>query len=273
MQIYEAISFQKIVDSGGSTYPWRVMVVDENKQQREFLAKMFTERQLSQQHAIAKELFGNVLAREFDLITPEAGLINFSEVFIEHQLSNDEKDKLLQKHKGLKFGCEWINGMQIADPNNLKSHLKDYHLATIFAFDNFVLNLDRGGFRNKPNLLIDDDDFLLIDHEQIFYFSDDVNASHNAVITDFKNDVWKYQAEKHLFYPSLKNLSPKAKNDIFGTFWYYLKDLNVNVLDETASFLKDNNISIGNYDLIKEYMVEIKSKPDKFCNLLMQKIA
>lgn len=273
MQIYEAISFQNIVDSGGSTYPWRVMVVDEKKQQREFLAKMFTERQLSQQHAIAKELFGNVLAREFDLPTPEAGLINFSDIFIEHQLNKDEKDKLLQKHKGLKFGCEWANGMQIADPNNLKSHLKEYDLATIFAFDNFVLNLDRGGYRNKPNLLINDDNFLLIDHEQLFYFSDDVNAFHNAVITDFKNDVWNYQAEKHLFYPSLKSLSSKAKIDIFDTFWHYLKDLNVNVLDETASFLTKHNISIGNYNLIKEYMIEIKSKPDKFCNLLMQKIA
>jgi hypothetical protein len=273
LQIYEAISFQTIVDSGGSTYPWRVMVVDDKKQQREFLAKMFTERQLSQQHAIAKELFGNVLAREFDLPTPEAGLINFSEVFIEHQLGSNEKEILTQKHKGLKFGCEWVNGMPIADPNNLKSHLKEYDLATIFAFDNFVLNLDRGGFRNKPNLLINDDDFLLIDHEQIFYFSDDVDAFHNAVITDFKNDVWNYQAEKHLFYPSLKNLLPRAKKDIFDTFWHYLKDLNVNVLDETASFLTDHNISIGNYDLIKEYMIEIKAKPDKFCNLLMQKIA
>ncbi|MEA5261020.1 hypothetical protein VB264_24695 [Arcicella aquatica] len=71
MQIYDAISFQEIVDSGGSTYPWRVMVVDEDKQLKPFLVKMFTERQLTQQHAIAKELFGNMLARQFELRVPD----------------------------------------------------------------------------------------------------------------------------------------------------------------------------------------------------------
>ncbi len=273
MQIYDAISFQEIVDSGGSTYPWRVMVVDEDKQLKPFLVKMFTERQLTQQHAIAKELFGNMLARQFELRVPDAGLVNFSNIFVEHQLTVNEKNILLTKHQGLKFGCEWINGMQIVDPNNLKSHLKEYDLATIFAFDNFVLNLDRGGYRNKPNLLINDDDFLLIDHEQLFYFSDDVDASDNPVITDFKNDVWNYQAEKHLFYPLLKSLPSRTKKDIFGTFWHYLKDLNVNVLDEGAAFLRQNNVSIGNYALIKDYITEIKSKPDKFCDLLTRKIA
>lgn len=273
MQIYDAISFQEIVSVGGSTYPWRVLVIDENKYIRPFLAKIFTKRQLLQQHAIAKELFGNVLAREFELNVPEAGLVNFSEPFVEYQLRQAEKDILSQRDNGLKFGCEWVNGMQIVDTNNLKSHLKDYDLATIFAFDNFVLNLDRGGYRNKPNLLVNDEHFLLIDHEQLFYFSDDVNASDNPVIADFKNNIWNYQAERHLFYPLLKSLSPRAKKDIFGTFWYYLKNLDANILDETAFFLSQHQISIGNFDLIKEYIYEIKSKPDKFCDLLIQKIA
>lgn len=273
MQIYEAISFQEVINAGGSTYPWRVMVIDEQQQIRSFLAKIFTERQLLQQHAIAKELFGNILASEFELPVPKAGLINFSEIFIKYQLNDKEKKTLQTKAKGYKFGCEWVNGMHIVDANNLKSHFKEYDLATIFAFDNFVLNLDRGGYRNKPNLLLNDDDFLLIDHEQIFHFADDVTTSYNAVITDFRNDVWQYQAEKHLLYPFLKNLTPRVKQDIFGTFWHYLKGLNVDVLDKAELFLTENDISVGNDLLIKEYMTEIKAKPDKFCDLLLQKIA
>jgi hypothetical protein len=273
LDVFEANSFQQIVDSGGSTYPWRVAVLDDNKHYKEFLVKLFTERQLSQQHAIAKELFGNILASQFELSVPKAGLVNFSDNFINTQLSDYEKDTLELKHKGLKFGCEWINGSYIADPNNLHTLFKDYDLATVFAFDNFVLNLDRGGFRDKPNLLLDDDDFYLIDHEQIFYFADNVDANFNPLITDFQNDIWNYQAEKHLLYPALKKLKSSSKTHIFDTFWTHLKDLNVDVLDETASFLTQNDISIGNYALIKEYLSAIKAQPDKFCKLLLQKIS
>ncbi|MEA5402074.1 hypothetical protein VB776_04040 [Arcicella sp. DC2W] len=91
MQIYEAISFQEIVDAGGSTYPWRVLVVDEHKHIRPFLAKIFTKRQLIQQHAIAKELFGNVLAREFELNVPEAGLVNFQNCLLSINLNNQKR--------------------------------------------------------------------------------------------------------------------------------------------------------------------------------------
>lgn len=270
MKIFEAISFQKMIDSGGSTNPWRVMVCDEEGVLKEFVVKLFTERQMEQQHPIAKEMFGNILAHEFDLPVPEAGLIHFSDVFIAH-LPEAAKQQLAKKHQGLKFGCQW-RAMSIVDPSNLKSILNDYDLATVFAFDNFVFNLDRGGYRKKPNLLINDEDFLLIDHEQIFPFADEVDSHDSKIIQNFQEGIWHYPADKHLFYPHLYKMRKNAKGDIFDTFWTYLQGLNVVALREMAHFLATQNISIGNFTLIEQYIQEVKTNPDKFCNLLTQKI-
>lgn len=270
LKIFDAVSFQKIITSGGSTNPWRVMVCDEKGVLREFVVKLFTERQMEQQHPIAKEMFGNVLAREFDLPVPEVGLVHFSNKFIE-LLPSEAKKQLDGKDSGLKFGCEW-KAMSIVDPSNLKSILKDYDLATVFAFDNFVFNLDRGGYRKKPNLLIDDEDFLLIDHEQIFPFADDVDNDNSKIIQDFQEGIWHYPAEKHLFHPHLYKMRKNAKSDIFDTFWSYLQSLNVVALREMAYFLASQNISIGNFELVEQYVQKIKANPDKFCNLLIQKI-
>ncbi len=270
MQTFEAISFQRIIDSGGSTNPWRVIIGDDKGNMRDFVVKLFTERQMEQQHPIAKEMFGNLLAREFDLPIPEVALIHFSDAFITH-LPEVAKQQLVKKHQGLKFGCEW-KAMSIVDPSNLKSILKDYDLATVFAFDNFVFNLDRGGYRKKPNLLIDDEDFLLIDHEQIFPFADNLDSNDSKIIQDFQEGIWSYPADKHLFYPHLYKMRKNAKRAIFDTFWTYLQGLNVVTLREMARFLAAQNISIGNFALIEQYVQEVKANPDKFCNLLTQKI-
>lgn len=270
MKVFEAISFQKIITSGGSTNPWRIMVCDEKGILREFVVKLFTERQMKQQHPIAKEMFGNVLAREFDLPVPEAGLVHFSDDFIS-LLPSEAKKQLDGKGSGFKFGCEW-RAMSIVDPTNLTSILHDYDLATVFAFDNFVFNLDRGGYRNKPNLLIDDEGFLLIDHEQIFPFADDLDNGNSKIIQDLQEGIWHYPAEKHLFYPNLYKMRKNVKGDIFDTFWSYLQGLTVVALREMAHFLTAKNISIGNFALVEQYVQKVKLNPDKFCNLLTQKI-
>lgn len=271
MKVFNAVSFQKIITSGGSTSPWRVIVCDEQGVLREFVVKLFTERQMEQQHPIAKEMFGNVLAREFDLPVPEAALVHFSNEFIS-LLPEGAKKQLDGKDNGLKFGCEW-RAMTIVDPSNLKSIFNEYDVATVFAFDNFVLNPDRGGFRNKPNLLIDDEGFLLIDHEQIFPFADDIHRNGSKIIQDFQDGIWQYQAEKHLFYPYLSKLRKNSKNRIFDTFWTYLETLDVVVLKEMAHFLADKNISIGNFAFIEQYIQNVKMNPSKFCKLLTEKIA
>lgn len=271
MQIYEAIIFDRIIESGGSTYPWIVVVVNHEQQLVKYVVKLFTERQMSQQNPIAKEVFGNVLAREFGLSVPDFSLINLGNAFCQ-TLNTDNKNILNGKHQGLKFGCEYIDSAAIVNINNQKAFWKSYDIGSIFAFDNLIGNIDRGGARNKPNLLIKNEDFILIDHEQIFTFADDENFYNDAIITDFHNGIWRYNAQQHLFFPILRSLKNDEKENIFDTFHEHLNYLDVNLLDSSVQFLTKNNLPVGNYPLIKDYLIEVKTNSGRFINLLKQSI-
>lgn len=214
-----------------------------------------------------------MLAREFELPVPNIALVEFSEMFVGSLPAKTREEYVNNKHQGLKFGCELIENMQIMDAARLKPHLKDYDLGTVFAFDSLVMNVDRGGFRDKPNLLVDDKRFVLIDHEQIFPFANDSETYNDSVVRNFEDGVFSYRFDKHLFCPALKSLHANDKNTIFDTFFEYLNCLNTNVLDECVSFLEGKNISVGNYPLLKKYMIAVKSKPDVFRRILMDNIS
>jgi hypothetical protein len=47
-----------------------------------------------------------------------------------------------------------------------------------------IFNSDRGGYRNKPNLLVDEDGFILIDHELTLHLLDDNNGGSLNVILE-----------------------------------------------------------------------------------------
>ena len=273
LKIYRAATFIRVIESGGSTYPWVVLVADENSRLQKFVVKLFTPRQMADIHPVAKEVFGNLLAREFELPVPDIALVEFSEAFIQSLPVEIKEDFLSKKHQGLKFGCALMEDTQIVDAARLKPHLKSYDLGTVFAFDSFVMNLDRGGFRDKPNLLVDDEGFVLIDHEQIFPFANDNETYNDSVIRNFENGLSLYPFNKHLFFPALKALHNNDKNTTFDTFFEYLNRLNTNALDEPASFLGHKNISVGNYLLLKNYMITVKSKADIFRKTLMGSIS
>lgn len=273
MHIYDAIAFDKKIESGGSTYPWIVTVLNHKKQPIKYVVKLFTERQMVQQNPIAKEVFGNILAKEFELYVPEIALVNFGDDFCQ-TLSLENIKTLNNKHNGLKFGSEYIDSAAIVNISNQKNAFwKSYDIGSIFAFDSLIGNLDRGGARNKPNLLIKNEDFILIDHEQIFTFADDENIYNDAIITDFRKGSWRYNAQQHLFFPFLKSLKNSEKENIFDTFHEHLSHLNFNLLDNSINFLIENNLPMGNYPLIKNYLAEIKNDSGRFINLLKQSIS
>lgn len=272
MKIFDAIEFVQEIESGGSTYPWVIKVVNENSQPVPFVVKLFTDKQMESQHPIAKEIMGNVLASEFGLTTPNFALINFTDLFIE-TLPETYRIKLRGKHQGLKFGCEFQEDAIIVNINNQKAFWKTYEIGSIFAFDNLVMNLDRGGLRNKPNLLINKDDFILIDHEQVFPFANDENYYNNLVINQFQEEIWNYDVQHHLFYPYLKTMRANEKDGLFDTFHEHLRFLNIRALDNTMQTLQDHNISVGNYQLIRDYLLAIKTQSSSFIKLLKYSIA
>jgi hypothetical protein len=268
LKILEAITLHSVIEKGGSTYPWVVLVQGDETNLAPYVVKLFTPKQIQQQNAVAKEVFGNILAKAFDLPVPEFALIEFGENFIK-TLPTELAFLLNSKDKRLKFGSRLAEGYSVFDPSNLsQGKIKTYDIGSVFAFDNLVFNLDRGGARNKPNLLVSDYDFLLIDHEQILPFANDPNTDNDFVLKSFRQMQWKYPYENHLFYPYLKKMRSGTKQKVFETFDEYLRTLNLNLLDEPARFLQEKGHPIGSLGLVKKYLTEIKQNSTSFNQLL-----
>jgi hypothetical protein len=262
LPVYEAIEFLAKTE-GGTTHPW---VVSVNESDKRYVAKLFTNRQMEQSHSVAKEVFGNFLAREFDLPVPDAALIRFGEQFCQ-TLDQERQEELAAKHRGLKFGCAWHEGMELLAPDYFENPRgDDYEVGSIFAFDSLVRNIDRGGPRKKPNLLFRDTDFLLIDHELILPFADSLGS--DRILSEIGSDThkWSYKYEDHLFYNLLKN--KKSKKSIFDTFIDYLERLNPDKLDPIAKQLEAKDLSVGNFELLKRYLCEMKANAGWFHCLL-----
>lgn len=215
MKIYPAISFRDTLEKGGSTQPWVVDLLTDEGIPTAFVVKMFNSKQVRQQNAIAKEVYGNILARALGLPVPDYALAKFTPDFLA-TLSDKEKERNNSCHQGLRFASKYFEGYTTFGDNLLNSKIQDYDLASVYAFDNLIWNIDRGGYRDKPNLIINDEDCLLIDHELIFPFADDPDEPNYRVIDDFKANIWSYRYEKHLFYPYLKSMRSTQKRNRFS---------------------------------------------------------
>lgn len=108
---------------------------------------------------IAKEFICNSLASQFDFDVPEACLINLHDEEFKSTLEKEPLKNLSTKYKGLTFSSRLTDASLINEQLKGPSYnIHDY--ASLFAFDCLVFNTDRGGYRNKPNLLVDDDGFI-----------------------------------------------------------------------------------------------------------------
>jgi hypothetical protein len=174
LEILLPVRFDGYMQSGGSTKPWKVMAIQQGEEipeERNMVVKLFTENNVLQGNSIAKEFICNTLASEFDFVIPSAFLIDLHQEDFLATLDEEVLANLNSKHKGLTFASTLIDASLINV--SLKYNSFDMHdRATLFAFDCLILNTDRGGHRNKPNLLLDDDGFILIDHELTLNFID-----------------------------------------------------------------------------------------------------
>lgn len=269
------VRFDGYMHSGGSTKPWKVVSITEGVpmgNETVYVVKIFTSNNISQAPSVAKEFICNALATEFDLSVPSAALINpFDESFV-NTLSTLEREHLQDRHQGVTFACELLDVVLVNDA--LKSniiHMSD--IATLFAFDCLILNTDRGGYRNKPNLLQDDDGFILIDHELSLSFIDDEDKqAFNHIVSLFEQNTWHGVYEKHLFYPRLKSYKGPKKT-LFDTFEEFLMNLNIGKIETLITELKENDIEVGATDYLIEYLRILKQQANKFKNILLGIIA
>ena len=149
LPVYKAISFNQIIDKGGRTKPWSVLV-DTGNGLKPYVVKMFPTEMVEANNSVCKEVLGNVLAREFHLPVPKAALIEMDNAF-QWTISDPEAQAKFEfVDERVKFGSELIVGNYLFNPAFSKRQASNMiQLDNLFAFDNLIRNRDRG--RGKPN--------------------------------------------------------------------------------------------------------------------------
>lgn len=248
---------------GGSTRPLIIDAEDENSNISSYVLKLYNKRSIDQNYAVAKEVLISEIANEFDLPVPDYGVINFDHKYLEN---NFEKDYIKKLDTGFKFCSKIIDGVVIFNPSIKNKFLQDYDIENVFAFDNLILNVDRGGYHNKPNLLVSDNDFVLIDHELTLPFYSNPQKSN----INYWNTFLTYNCNNHIF---LKFLKRKRKKDlIFDEFQMHLNNFNLSIFDSIFNNFNKFNINYsGKHDCL-DYFKWAKSNSSKIVKLLNDRI-
>ena len=164
LPVYKAISFQKVIERGGHTKPW-VVIVDAGGTLKPFVVKLFETYYVENNDCVANEIIGNVLSKEFGLSAPNAALIDLDSDFKSTLKNFNLLERIENTDDRLKFGTELLESVlpfEVAayDPGQARALLD---IDSVFAFDNLIRNRDRT--RQPPNILISNNAPYLIDHE------------------------------------------------------------------------------------------------------------
>ena len=234
MQILKLVHIDRFID-GGSSKPLLITAVDDNGKANQYVMKLFKKNYVEQNYSVAKEILICELAKEFNLPVPNYALID-----IDHELLSKyfEPEELAKLDENYKFCSEFNGQFVIFNPLVSLQFIKSYDIANLFAFDNVIINSDRGGFRNKPNLLVNDEEILLIDHEQTLPFINNCYGNPNY-FTYLQN----YPYQRHLVVTHLKSM--RLKNGVFDEFLEMLKYLNIEKFIPIFDKLDLLNINYG----------------------------
>lgn len=262
LPIYQAKSFVEVVEKGGRTKPW-VVIVDAKGTPKKFVVKVFGTDLIETRNSVCNEVLGSVLAKEFDLSTPTPALIDFDSNF-KNTLNAIPTEILETKDDRIKFGSELISNTIPYDQSLSKQALDRYlDYGTLFAFDSLIRNRDRNN--DKPNLFFSDGKTYLIDHEMAF---EKLKTGLRETKENNLNPSWmKY----HLCQKKL-SLSKDKDND-FETFREYFRSLNVNVIDGYIKQLRKEGHPCREAKEIKEWLNYNKANSAIFIQYLKHSIS
>ncbi len=247
MQELKLFEVGKIMD-GGSTQPFGILAANENNEIQKYVVKCFKKKHITENFSTAKEILACEVAKSYDINVPEYAVIwlsisDLQEVYDVKRLQNLDS--------GFKFCSKFAETHALFSDNVTSAFLKDYDLENVFAFDVLIYNTDRGGFRKKSNVLIDDNELLLIDHELTLPFIND-----RAEIPNYHNYYRIYPYQTHIFYKYLQGR--RDKTNMFEEFIENTRLLSTTKLLATFDEMDKYNISYGVREKFLNYFAWVK---------------
>ncbi len=256
---FEAIAFRSIIEKGAHTKPW-LIEVDCFGTPTPYVVKLYTTDQNNSRNSTTAEVIGNIISSSFELSSPKAAFIHFPEdlrmklPLVCNEILDNVDDRI-------KFGTEYIDSNFPFIPNMPKSQFsKHIDIDTLYAFDNFIRNSDRGDV--KPNILLVKNGHYLIDHEMAFDIDENTIQKFNEL--NWEDKFGRY----HIALNYLKRASKERKRQYFGTFLEYLRLLNINQLIPYFNQLENYGFS-SNKELIIDYLEHIKQNSNNFVKILL----
>lgn len=248
----------KITES--SNYPLEVWALDENNEKGRYYFKPFRQGSVNI-YPTAKEIIACELSVLFDLPTPSYSILDINKSKLSEHYTENELRKF---YPGYKFCSKKLEQYVVFDSSVVSiGFLKEYEIINIFAFDFLIQNNDRGSRKGKPNLLINDDNLVMIDHELSLYFI----CSQPSIKLDYETTLSLYRGSDHVLYNNIKAI--KIKSHIFDKFCELLLNLDINALDNVFNGMDKFNIEYGdrldyylyfdwckkNVEIVKKYLL------------------
>lgn len=261
--IVEAISLSELQLPGGTTRPMLMAVQNGEGDILTSVVKTFSAKDHEQYSPIGYECMGSFLARAFDLPVPPFHLVSFSPTFVNEQLPLPVKERVSPMAGKLFFGSEFQPGFIQYVPLKHRRSFLLHDMETIFAFDVLIHNRDRR--KGKPNLIVKQKDYFLLDHESALHIA-------HPFTFYLTQNPWPFitgrvAGNTHIFLEPLRRLH-KQGEVTFDTFFEYLRLLDLREVKAFHNHLTRNGVTYASFSSFLSYLKEIKQEADKFRQLL-----
>jgi hypothetical protein len=158
-------------------------------------------------HQLVREIYGNLLAHFFGIVTPDISLVNIPLEFHTVQF-NPELKTMFQRSPGLNFGSKTLTGVPIFQPSVQSDLISE--AMSIFCFDMLIRNSDRRVA--NPNLFHTSSSLIVFDHEQAFPYSHPQMLLGGLPAPWDLNEPW---IKQHVLYSDLKKYGMPGDIDTF----------------------------------------------------------
>jgi len=243
---------------GGTTKPLEIWATDEYSNAGKYVVKNFRYDAVDN-YSTAKEIIACEIAMKFDIPVPDYAIINISDEDLKGYYNEFEMARL---KNGYKFCSKFVEQCAMFNPLVSNDFLNQYEIENVFAFDVLMHNSDRGGYRNKPNLLINDNELMMIDHELTLPFINSIASEPN-----YEKSLQNYRYFNHILIDHVKSIA--TKNHIFEEFLEILHRINFEALHAVFDDMDKYEIAYGNRNDYLHYFIWCKQNVETLRKYLL----